>query len=577
VHHSELILTLTGGLTAALVLGYLAQRINLSPIVGYLIAGFAIGPRTPGFVADRAQAGQLADIGVVLLLFGVGLHFQPKDLLAVRRIAGPGALWASGCAAACGAAVGHAFGWDWPGSILFGLALSFASTIVLTRALADHGDLQKNTGRISVGWLVVEDLLAVLVVILLPAVFGHAAQGKANLAGPLFIAIAKLAVFIALTFMVAGRLIPRFLTGVARTHSRELFTLSVLVLALDIAVAADYGFGASMALGSFLAGMVVGGSGFGLRAASEALPMRDAFAVLFFVSVGMLFDPGQLLQRPALALSALAIVLLVKPLAACAFLIVRGCGSRTALGVGLSLSQIGEFTFLLTAAAKPLDVLPAGAAEALVTVAIVSISLNPFYYRLAQPAENWLHAHPRLWRLLNRGSAGPTVASGAPEAGPRAVVIGYGPIGAMVTRLLKEHEIAPTIIELNLDTVRRLRAAGIDAVYGDANQSEVLERAGTGQAAALILTAPGGPETAEMIRIARGLNAEIQVFARASYLDESAKMRLAGADGVFSGEGEVAMAMCEHMLLQFGYTGEQMDRERERVRARLFAAPGHES
>ncbi|MDR3718580.1 MAG: cation:proton antiporter [Bryobacteraceae bacterium] len=573
MHHSELILTLTGGLSAALILGYLTHRLGLSPIVGYLIAGFVVGPHTPGFIADRAQAEQLAEIGVVLLLFGVGLHFQPKDLLAVRRVAVPGALWASSMAAASGACLGRLFLWTWPASIMFGIALSVASTVVLTRVLADNGDLHTRTGRISVGWLVVEDLVTVLILVMLPAVFGRSAGGAGDIAWPLFVAVAKLGILIAFTFLVAGRLIPRLLTGVARTHSRELFTLSVLVLALGIAVAADYGFGASMALGSFLAGMVVGRSEFGLRAASEAMPMRDAFAVLFFVSVGMLFDPGQLVQRPVLALSTLAIVLFVKPLAAFAFTTLMGLGTRTALGVAVSLSQIGEFTFLLTAVAKPLGILSEGATEALVTASIVSISLNPLYYKLVKPAENWLHRHPALWRRLNRAGRHALDATAVVEAqGPRAVVVGHGPIGAMVARLLKERAVEPTVVELNLETVRSLKAAGVEAVYGDANQREILERAGVAQAVALILTAPGGPETAEMIRIARTLNPGIRVLARASYVDQTAGMRLAGADRVFSGEGEVALAMCEFMLLQLGFTEEEMDRERERVRSSLFAA-----
>ena len=577
--HSNLILTLTGGLGAALILGYVTLRLGLSPIVGYMIAGFAVGPHTPGFVADRAQAGQLAEIGVVLLLFGVGLHFDPKDLWHVKRVAIPGALCASSLAAACGACAGRLFQGSWPGSIVFGLALSVASTVVLTRVLADNDDLHTRTGRISVGWLVVEDLGTVLILVMLPAIFGRASGGFADIGWPLLAAIAKLGILIAFTILIAGRLIPRILGSIARTLSRELFTLTVLVLALGIAVAADYGFGASMALGSFLAGMVVGRSEFGLRAASEAMPMRDAFAVLFFVSVGMLFDPGQLVQRPALALSTLAIVLLVKPLAAFTFVSSTGLGSRTALGVAVSLAQIGEFTFLLAGVAKPLGVLPDGATEALVTASIVSISLNPLLYKLVKPVERWLHRHPALWRPLNRAGAQTMILADAfansAINGPRAVVVGYGPIGAMVARLLTERDILPTVIELNLETVRSLRSAGVNAVYGDANQREILKSAGVAGAVSLILTAPGGPETAEMIRIARSLNPEIRVLARSSYLDESARMRLAGADRVFSGEGEVALAMCENILLQLGSTSEQMDRERERVRSSLFA-PGKE-
>ena len=573
MHSSDLILTLTAGLGAALILGYASQRVGLSPLVGYLLAGLAVGPHTPGFVANRAQAEQLAAIGVVLLMFGVGLRFQPKDLWAVRRVVIPGALCASAVAAACGAYAGRVFLWSWPSSIVFGLALSVASTVVLTRVLADNGDLHTRTGRISVGWLVVEDLMTVLILVAMPAVFGRAPDGASAIGLTLLASAVKLGILVALTFLVAGRLIPLFLAKIALTHSRELFTLGVLVLALGIAVAADYGLGASMALGSFLAGMVVGRSEFGLRAASDAIPMRDAFAVLFFVSIGMLFDAEQLVRHPALALSTLAIVLLVKPAVAFVFVTSLGLGSRTGLGVALSLSQIGEFTFLMTGVAAPLGVLPEGATEALVAASIFSISLNPLSYKLVKPAENWLHRRPKLWRLLNRAAGRAADMDGRDTSGakePRAVVVGYGPIGAMVVRLLREQQIAPTVIELNLETVRSLRGTGVAAIYGDANQRSILESAGVAGALSLILTAPGTAESAEMIRNARSLNPGIRVLARASYLDESTGMRLAGADRVFSGEGEVAMAMCEYLLLQLGATSEQMDRERERVRSRLF-------
>jgi CPA2 family monovalent cation:H+ antiporter-2 len=577
MHTSDLILTLTGGLSAALVLGYLTHKLGLSPIVGYLIAGIVVGPHTPGFVADRAQAEQLAEVGVVLLMFGVGLHFQPKDLIAVRHVAVWGALFQSAMATLCGALTGHLFGWSWPSSIVFGLALSVASTVVLTRVLADHGDLHTRTGRISIGWLVVEDLFTVLFLVMLPAMFGRGAGSMGAVWWALVLALVKLGVLVAFTFLIAGRLIPRFLGGIARTHSRELFTLAVLALALGVSVLAAHGFGASMALGSFLAGMVVGRSEFSLRAASEALPMRDAFAVLFFISVGLLFDPAQLVQRPVLALSTTLIVLLVKPLAAFVFVVLLGYGSRTGLGVAVALAQIGEFTFLLTGVAQILGILPAGASEALVTASIVSISVNPLLYKAVKPLEAWLSRHPKAWHALNRSGAHTAQYAESVEDGENvqhAVVVGYGPIGAMVVRLLREWDVRPTVIEMNLETVRKLRAEGSDVVYGDANQRETLESAGVAHAAALILSAPGNAEAAEMIRTARTLNPNIRVLARASFLDDTAGMRLAGADRVFSGEGEVAMAMCEYLLLQLGATGEQMDRERERVRASVFARTG---
>ncbi|WP_394766584.1 cation:proton antiporter [uncultured Paludibaculum sp.] len=571
MHDTQLILTITGGLSAALLLGYLTQRVGLSPIVGYLLAGLLVGPHTPGFVADRALADQLAEIGVILLMFGVGLHFHLKDLLAVRTVALTGALCQSLAATALGAVTAHALGWSWPSGIVFGLALSVASTVVLTRVLSDNGDLHTRTGRISIGWLVVEDLFTVLVLVLLPALFGPGAQNQSGLPLALGMAVLKIAVLAVFTFVVGGRLIPRLLARIAATHSRELFTLAVLAIALGIAVASAYWFGASMALGAFLAGMVVGQSEFSQRAASEALPMRDAFAVLFFVSVGMLFDPKQLLHTGWAAAAAFAIVLVGKPLAAFVIVTLLGHGSKVALGVAAALAQIGEFSFILAAVGKSLKILSEDAANILVAVSIASIALNPLLYRLVGPMEAYLRRRPALWQRLNRGDL-PADDSGSPSpARPdhRAVVIGYGPIGQTVTHLLAERGIEPTVIELNVETVRRLRGQGIAAVYGDASQREILESAGVSDAVSLILTPPATAEFTEIIRIAREINPSIQVVARSAFHGETAGIRSAGATHVFSGEGEVALAMTVYILQQLGVTPEQLDRERDRVRAFL--------
>ncbi|QOY91944.1 cation:proton antiporter [Paludibaculum fermentans] len=570
MHDIELILTITGGLSAALLLGYLTHRIGLSPIVGYLLAGLIVGPHTPGFVADRHLADQLAEIGVILLMFGVGLHFHLKDLLAVRAVALTGALCQSIAATALGAWTAHAFGWSWPSGIVFGLALSVASTVVLTRVLSDNGDLHSRTGRIAVGWLVVEDLFTVLVLVLLPALFGPGAQDASGLPMALGLAMLKIGVLAVFTFVVGGRLIPRLLAGIAATHSRELFTLAVLAIALGIAVASAYWFGASMALGAFLAGMVVGQSEFSQRAASEALPMRDAFAVLFFVSVGMLFDPRQLLHSPGVAAVALSIVLIGKPLAAFVIVVLMHHGSKVALGVAVALAQIGEFSFILAAVGKSLKILSEDAANILVAASIASIALNPVLYRLVGPAEAWLRRHPGLWRRLNPEDLPADDDSGR-KASPahQAVVVGYGPIGQTVTRLLAQRGIEPTVIELNVDTARRLRSEGVHAIYGDASQREILESAGLERAFSLILTAPATAESTEMIRLAREINPTIQVLARSAFHGETAGIRSAGATHVFSGEGEVALAMTEYILQQLGATPEQLDGERERVRAFL--------
>jgi len=344
---SALLLTLTASLATAWALGFVTQRLGLSPIVGYLLAGLIVGPYTPGFVADRELAKEFAEVGVILLMFGVGLHFHVKDLLAVRNIAVTGAFCQSAIATFLGALAGRTFGWSWEASILFGLALSVASTVMLTRVLTDNSDLQTATGRIAIGWLVVEDIFTVVVLVELPAVFSQPLQKPVSLIGVAALTLAKLVVVAVFAFVIGGRLIPRILNGVASIRSRELFTLTVLVLALGIAVGSSLAFGVSMALGAFLAGMIVGQSEFSFRAASDALPMRDAFAVLFFVSVGMLLDPKALMDAPVLLLATLGIVVLAKPVAAFIIVILFGRGSKIALAVAISLAQIGEFSLIL--------------------------------------------------------------------------------------------------------------------------------------------------------------------------------------------------------------------------------------
>jgi len=387
MHESELILTLTGSLAAALALGFITHRLGLSPIVGYLLAGFIVGPYTPGFVADRALANEFAEIGVILLMFGVGLHFHVKDLLAVRGIAIAGALGQIAMATLLGALAGHAFGWSWTGSVVFGMALSVASTVMLTRVLIDNRDLQTRTGRIAVGWLVVEDIFTVAVLVMLPAI-STGAGGAAALIEIVAWTILKLALLGVFAFVVGGRTIPRLLNVVATTQSRELFTLTVLVLALGIAVGSAMAFGVSMALGAFLAGMIVGQSEFSLRAASDALPMRDAFAVLFFVSIGMVLDPAALAKAPGLLLTTLAIVLLAKPIAALLIVRLLGYGSKIGIPVAVALSQIGEFSLILATVGDQLNVLASGAANLIIAASIISLALNPILYRSARRIAN---------------------------------------------------------------------------------------------------------------------------------------------------------------------------------------------
>ena len=574
MHNFDLILTLAAGLIAATALGYLTHRLGWSPIVGYLIAGVLVGPHTPGFVADRHLAEQLAEVGVILLMFGVGLHFHLEDLLAVRRVALAGALVQSTIATLLGAVIAHGFGWTWPAGIVFGLALSVASTVVLTRVLSDSGELRSATGRIAIGWLVVEDILTVFVLVLLPAIFGAPAQGGTSLPLALALAAAKLGTFIAFTLAAGGRLIPWLLNKAANTHSRELFTLSVLAIALGIAAGSAYFFDVSMALGAFLAGMVVGRSDFSARAGAEALPMRDAFAVMFFLSVGMLFDPARILDSPWVSLGALAVVLVAKPAAALAIVVFLGYGSRVGLGVAFSLAQIGEFSFLLAALGRQVGVLPDAAMNPLVAAALVSITLNPVFCRATGPLESFLERRPWLWRLLNPGAGQRLPENGVREAAHHAVLVGYGPIGRSLARLLHERGIEPTIVEMNIETHRGLRGEGHRAVYGDANQREVLEQAGVAGAASLILSSSGPAGTTEAIRAAREINPKIHVVARADYLGQTEPLKKAGADEVFSGEGEVALAIIRSVLRRLGATPDQLDEESARIRADLFTQSG---
>ena len=577
MEHLPLILTLTGGLAAALLLGYCTQRLGLSPLVGYLLAGIVVGPNTPGFVADRHIAEQLAEIGVILLMFGVGLQFHLKELLAVRRVALPGAIGQSLAATLLGLLVTQtvAIGWSWPAGIVFGLAISVASTVVLLRVLADNNDLHTPAGHIAVGWLVVEDLLTVLVLVLLPVLF-RGEQGEGNVVAAIGWSLFKIGILVAFVFFVGGRVIPWLLGHVAATRSRELFTLAVLVVALGIAVGAAQLFGVSMALGAFLAGMVVGQSDFSSRATAEALPMRDAFAVLFFVSVGMLFEPTPLWSTPGLVAATLAVILLGKPLAAMSIVLVLGYPLRVALAVSVALAQIGEFSFILAALGLKLNILPGEAYNVLVAAAIISISLNPLLYRMIDVMERQAKRWPALERLLlgRKRTAGPSKDAAESSGGEsHAVVVGYGPVGRTLVRLLQENQIVPTVIELNLETVRRLRDDGIHAVYGDSSHKQTLAEAGVERAAVLFLTSSGMHSPDEVIRLARELNPDIRVVARASYLRELPLLRKAGADAVFAGEGEVALTMTEHLLRQLGASGEQIDRERDRIRSELFGAP----
>jgi K+:H+ antiporter len=571
----DLILTVSVSLAAALALGYGTQRLGLSPLVGYLVAGIIVGPNTPGFIANHVIAEQLAEIGIVLLMFGVGLHFDLKDLLSVRRFALPGAVGQSALATAVGAAAAISLGGAGSllGSIVYGLALSVASTVVITRVLTDNDDLHTPAGHAAVGWTIVEDLLTVLILVLLPVIAPGGPRSGPSLVLALGIAVVKIGALVAVLFLIGARVIPWLLKKVAATRSRELFTLTILVMALGIAFGSSQLFGVSMALGAFLAGMVVGRSDFSLRAASEALPMRDAFAVLFFVSVGMLFDPTVVVQAPWLVGATVAIVIIGKPLVSFLLALALGQSARTGLLVGLALGQIGEFSFILAGVANALGIFPPRATSAIIVAAIVSIALNPLLRRLVDPVDSLARRARRQMRGAAVRLSDTAVADAARPPGDsayHAVVVGYGPVGRTLVRLLGENDIACTVIEMNLDTVRRLRLLGQPAVYGDAAHAETLRGAGIERSTSIILSPSGLRAPQEIIRLARELNPNIQALVRSAYLSERPALQAAGADLVFSEEGEVALAMNEAILRDLGAAPQKIERERKRLRKDLF-------
>ena len=560
MHDLTTLMTLAGGLAGALLLGYAAHRLALSPIVGYLVAGVLVGPFTPGFVADREIATQFAEIGVILLLFGMGLRFHLDELIAVWRVALPGALIQSTLSTAALAGLLRLAGWDWTAGIILGMAVSVASTVVMALVLADWRDLHAPIGYIAIGWTVVEDILTVAALLLLPIFFGGgSADGGAGRA--LAIAGAKI-VGLVVTVVVLGRsVVPWALEKIERTRSRELFTLAVLVLAMGIAVAAAGVFGVSMELGAFLAGLAVGRTDFAARAAVDAVPMRDAFAVLFFVSVGMLFNPRSIVEAPLPIAMVLLVVIVGKPLAA--FLTVRALGTPTvtALPVAAAFSQVGEFSFILGTVARNLGLVNDTGWDALVAASILSIALNPTIYRWAKR-----RATPPV--DLSAGGAPARV-----EIDPRrSILVGYGPVGRIVHRLLTERGADVTVVDVNLETVRELRARGVKAVNGDVLRAGTLDEAGIASAASLVLSADV-EEAAEIVRQARQLNPELRVLARCAHLRDAAALRRAGAAVVAAGEAEVGVALAEAVTAGDDLDAQAAFAQRSAFRARLYDSP----
>jgi monovalent cation:H+ antiporter-2, CPA2 family len=591
-HDLPLITLMAAAFTAAWVLGLITQKLRLSPIVGYLLAGVVIGPYTPGFVGDVKLATQLAELGVILLMFGVGLHFHLGDLLAVRNVAVPGALGQSLVATLLGAAMAVSVGWPLKSGLVLGMAMAVASTVVLIRVLTDNRMLETTSGHVAVGWLIVEDLLTVVVLVLIPTLgtavpvagdaTDHAAAAAAGGGGgvltALLIALLKLAGLIVVLLFAGSKVIPWIMVRVARLRSRELFTLTVLVMAIGVTAGASYVFGASMALGAFLAGMVVGQSPVSQQAAADALPLRDAFSVLFFASVGMLFDPTFVVREPGLMLAGLGVIMLGKPLAALVIVALIGYPARTALVVALALAQIGEFSFILSDLGRSYGLIDDAQHNLLVACAIVSITLNPIVFRALGPLESALKRWPALWRFMNRRAlrregrmneeAGRVIGQ---SSKPVAVIIGYGPVGQSVDTILRKSELQTVVVDLNMDTVERLTRDGRAAIYGDAFNIEVMHQA-LERATHLLITLPHSANRNPLIVAAKLINPEIKVFVRARYIAEREELEQAGADAAIYEEAEAAVALSRQVLFDQGADEQTVRHETTRIRQR-FTAP----
>ena len=567
-HELNLISTIAAGFGLAMVFGILATRLRMPPIVGYLIAGIAIGPATPGFVADVGLASQLAEIGVMLLMFGVGLHLSMDDLLSVKRIAVPGALVQIGAATAMGAAGALWWGWGLGAALIFGLSLSVASTVVLLKALETLGILETMNGRIAVGWLVVEDLAMVLALVLLPALAGLLgaapppgadAVNSGSMLAAVGLTLLKVAAFIAIMLLVGRRVLPWLLWMVARTGSRELFTLCVVAVAVGVAFGAAKLFDVSFALGAFFAGMMMRESEFSHRAANDSLPLRDAFAVLFFVSVGMLFDPATVVEQPLRLALVILIVLVGKTIAAVLLVLAFRYPLRTSLTVGASLAQIGEFSFILAALGVSLGLLPREGQSLILAAALISIAFNPVVFAAMVPLRRALLARSRWAREMD---ARPDPYSALPmDTEERAlhgqvVIVGYGRVGRRIAESLAEHGIDYIVVEANRETVQKLRDRGIKAVAGDAVEPVSLVQAHIANAAMLVIAAPDTFGARRMVETARTLNPRIEVVIRSHNDDEAELLGRDGLGTVFMGEHELALAMTRHVLARMEPGGE---------------------
>ncbi|MDP9808147.1 CPA2 family monovalent cation:H+ antiporter-2 [Rhizobium tibeticum] len=573
-HDTPLISTIVGGLVLAFILGALANRLRMPPLVGYLVAGVLVGPHTPGYVADQSLAPELAEIGVILLMFGVGLHFSLKDLLSVRGIAVPGAVAQIVFATLLGWGLGALMGWPTGGSLVFGLALSVASTVVLLKALQERRLVETDRGKIAVGWLIVEDLAMVLALVLIPAAASigggehatveplSAAVGRLfgldlGIGGIIVMTLIKVALFVGLMLVFGRRIIPWTMHRIAHTGSRELFRLGVLAIALGVAFGASKMFGVSLALGAFFAGMVLAESELSHRAAQESLPLRDAFAVLFFVSVGMLFDPNILIEKPLPLLATVFIIVIGKSIAAFLIVLLFRKPVGTALTISASLGQIGEFSFILATLGVALGLLPEEGRDLILAGAIISIILNPLLFYVCD------HLRPMLERTKRDEPVAEATADKLPEPADEpvaeeddvhpttlrghAILVGYGRVGSIVGQNLKSSSTPFLVIEDSDKRIGELRDQGIEAISGNAVSREVLDLANIAGARSLVVAIPNAFEACRVAEQGRAINPSILIVARAHSDAEVDELKEYGADTVIMGEREIAMGMVDRL------------------------------
>ena len=566
-HDVDLIILLAVGFGLALIFGYIAARIRLPPLIGYLVAGIIISPNTPGVVGDIHLANQLAELGVMFLMFGVGMHFSLNDLMQVRRIALPGAILQIAVATLLGIGVSMIWGWSFGSALVFGLSLSCASTVVLLKALGDRGLLNSVNGKIAVGWLLVEDLVMVLVLVLLPATAvllgGTPVAGSnpdANIWMTLAVTLLKVAGFIAFMLIIGKRLVPWIMQVVARLGSRELFTLTVVAAAISIAFGAYKVFGVSMALGAFFAGMVVKESDFSHRAEEETLPLREIFSILFFVSVGMLFDPRILIEQPFHVLAVVGIIMIGKTIAAMALVLFFRYPINTALTVGASLAQIGEFSFILATLGLSLNLLSIEGQNLILAGALISITLNSFVFSAIEPVQNWIRERSHLARLLER--SGDPLSMLPDEVSQeylrdQVVIVGHGEVGRRIAKTLMAQDIKVVIAEENREIVESLRGKGIAAVSGHATEPSVLIQAHIQHARLLVLSPMDILDIHKIVDIAKTLNPQIQVLVCAESKEEAEVIRRDGIGEVYFAKEEMAKNMTNHILNQIQIAHQQ--------------------